>query len=280
MISLELIEFADLVRPLDIVNQVFHQNKWIDGEVPLEEIAKTAGIKEIKYSPLNSFEGTLLANENKTEGVIIVNSNSRHHRQRFTLGHELGHFMIPRHGHKMQCSKNDLVAQPTKTMSATLSIEVEANQFAAEILLPRSLLKKSSDFINKPSIDAIKSIASKFNVSFQASAVRFADIHDYPITIVMSREGRVIYGYKNSEFPFWLKIGKNGDLIPPKSLSGMVDAKKSETISSDECLSSLWFDKNRHYELPESLIEEVYVQEDGYIATILWFEEEIVESEN
>lgn len=39
----------------------------------------------------------------------------------------------------------------------------------------------------------------------------------------------------------------------------------------------MWFDGNRHYDLPENLIEDVYVQKDGYVATILWFEDEVEE---
>ena len=57
----------------------------------------------------------------------------------------------------------------------------------------------------------------------------------------------------------------------------MVDTSKEEPIIDDECLASLWFNGNRYYDLPENLIEEVYVQQDGYVATILWFESEIEE---
>ena len=156
MISLDLIEFADLVRPVDIADQVFKQNNWIDSAVPLEEIAKAAGIKDIQYAPLKSFEGTLLANDTKTEGVIVINSEARHERRRFTLGHELGHFMIPRHGHKMQCSKSDLA------MSTSVAIEAEANLFAAELLMPKRLLSKLSFFNEEPSIEGIKLAAEKF----------------------------------------------------------------------------------------------------------------------
>ncbi|HEY9276997.1 MAG TPA: ImmA/IrrE family metallo-endopeptidase [Methylotenera sp.] len=277
MIQLELIEFADLVKPIDIVSLIFEQNQWIESAVPLEAIAIAAGIKDIQYAPLNSFEGTLLANDSKSEGVIVINNGAIPYRQRFTLGHELGHFMIPRHGNRMQCSKADLSAKPSKKMPLNLTIEVEANQFSAELLLPKKLIKKHSSFRNQPTIEGIKQLSELFEVSFQASAVRLADLHDDPMALVMSRYGRVIYGYKRSDFPFWLKVGNRGDLIPPKSLTGLIDTTKSETISCDECLSSLWFDNNRFYELPENLIEEVYVQEDGYVATILWFTDNIEE---
>lgn len=277
MISLDLIEFADLVKPVDIVNQILKQNNWIDGAAPLEEIAKAAGIRDIQYVALNSFEGSLLANAAKTDGIIVINSGTRHQRQRFTLGHELGHFMIPRHGHRMECSKSDLAAKPSGGMSASVAIEAEANLFSAELLMPERLLSKLSSFNKEPSIEGIKLTAEKFDVSFQAMAVRFADIHDCPIAFVMSRNGKVEYGYKRDNFPFWLRVGKKGDSVPPKSITGMTDVTKEETVGSDECLSAMWLDGNRHYDLPENLIEEVYVQKDGYVATILWFEDEVAE---
>lgn len=279
MISLDLIEFADLVRPVEIADQILKQNAHIDGAVPLEHIAKAAGIKEIQYVPLNSFEGTLLANDAKTEGVIVINSGTRRQRQRFTLGHELGHFLIPRHGHEMKCSKADLAAKSVKGMNSRVVIEAEANLFSAELLMPKRLMTKLSSFNQEPSIEGIKSIAEKFDVSFQAMAVRFADLHEYPIAFVMSRNGKVEFGYKRDSHPFWLRCGRKGELIPPKSVTGMTDATKEETYCNDECLSSLWFDENRYYDLPENLIEDVYVQKDGYVATILWFEDEINEKE-
>lgn len=108
-------------------------------------------------------------------------------------------------------------------------------------------------------------------------ALRFVNIHDYPIAFAMSRNGKVEYGYKRDDFPFWLRVGKKGNSVPPKSLTGMADTAKEETISNDECLSSMWLDGSRYHELPENLIEDIYVQKDGYVATILWFEDEIEE---
>lgn len=279
MISLDLIEFADLVRPMEVVDQILQQNSWIDGPVPLEAIANAAGIKDIQYVPLKSFEGSLVANDAKTEGIIVINSGARHQRRRFTLGHELGHFMLPRHGNRMECSKSDLAAKLSSGVNRRVAIEAEANVFSAELLMPKRLLSKLSSFNGVPSIDGIRASAEKFDVSFQAMAVRYADIHDYPIAFVMSRDQQVIFGYKRDSFPFWLRVGSKGDTIPANSVTKTTDAKKSECICSDECLASIWFDENRYYELPENLIEEVYVQEDRYVATILWFENEISEKQ-
>ena len=266
-----------MVRPIEIADQILKQNNSIAGSVPLEDIATAAGIQEIQYAELKSFEGTLIANDSKTEGIIVINAGARHHRQRFTLGHELGHFMIPRHGHNMRCSSADMAVRSSKMMTAHAEMEAEANQFSAELLMPRRLLREFGFLSKEPSINDIKTAADRLDVSFQAMAVRFVDLHDYPITFVMSRNGKVEFGYKRDDFPFWLRVGRKGNLVPPKSHTGMTDHTQEETINNDECFSSLWFDENKDCELPENLIEEVYIQRDGYVATILWFEGEIEE---
>ena len=234
MIDLDLIQFADLTCPIDIANEIFHQNNELIGSVPLEKIALATGISEIQYKELNSFAGSLIANDAKTDGIIIVNSKSRHHRQRFTIGHELGHFMIPRHGHNMSCTTKDLQAKSSSGMGKKRAIEVEANQFSAELLMPVTLLKKQGAFLGEPSINNIKSIATTFDVSFQASAIRFADKHDYLIAIVISHKGKIVFGYARNNFPFWLQIGKKDDPIPITSLTSKMDWAKTETIVNDE----------------------------------------------
>lgn len=50
-------------------------------------------------------------------------------------------------------------------------------------------------------------------------------------------------------------------------------------LSTDICDSSNWIESNKNYETPEEIIEEVYIMEDGYTATMLSFENELIEIE-
>ena len=61
--------------------------------VQLTNIATALNIIEIRYVPLTSFEGALLTTPERRNGSILINSNARPERQRFTLGHELGHYL-------------------------------------------------------------------------------------------------------------------------------------------------------------------------------------------
>lgn len=278
-VILDLIELADLHHPTELADAIIKQNNWIKKVIPLEEIADAAGIFEIRYQPLKNFEGSLIANDVKSDGIILINSNTRHHRKRFTLGHELGHFLLPRHGHSMTCTKQDLNARENAKLDNYNRIESEANQFSAELLMPNSLCKKQKEFNSYPSIVGITNIAEHFDVSFQASAIRFADIHDCPIALIISKNNRVVFGYKRNDFPFWLKVGKRDASIPLGSATAEIGICEPNTIRSTESLSDIWFESNRYFKLPDYLIEEILVQEEGYIATILWFDEEVEEKE-
>lgn len=94
---------------------------------------------------------------NKVSGVLAIegkssyigyNINQHQHRQRFTVAHEIGHLVL---GHSRHSSnKSD-------------SIEVEANNFAAELLMPLQTLKE-----NYFSLKDVKVLARKFFVSEEA----------------------------------------------------------------------------------------------------------------
>jgi len=278
MIKLDLIEFADLASPIQIVNEIIKQLPDLTIPVPLDEIATTVGIEKIEYSPLDGFEGVLLANPEKTTGGIIINSNSRHHRQRFSLGHELGHFMIPRHGHEMHCGINDLTTSESKQLTSKQRIELEANQFSAELLMPSKIFKSRNGFNVEPSMECLLKQAEDFDVSFEACALRYCSQHDDPVAIVFSHQGTVRYSCSSTEFPFWITPGKNSP-IPPTSFTKHVLNKPASSIISDCSVSSNWIGSDRYYETPDEIIEEVYILENGYAATMLSFEDELEEKE-
>lgn len=68
------------------------------------------------------------------KGVSFIRYNTNHStkRNRFTVAHELGHAVL---GHTQECNRNLLTSKNPQ--------EIEANQFAAELLTPLELLQKA-----------------------------------------------------------------------------------------------------------------------------------------
>lgn len=87
---------------------------------------------------------------------IMYNSNHSQHRQRYTVAHELGHFMM---NHTLSATYKEIINLKNK-----LKIEKEANIFAAELLMPKDLIKKTL----KERKCNVKDLATLFDVSEEA----------------------------------------------------------------------------------------------------------------
>lgn len=278
MIKLDLMELADLSQPVQIAKEIVSQNRSIQIPIPLEEIAYAAGIQEINEMPMDGLEGALVANPEKSEGIILIKEGARPQRQRFTLGHELGHYFIPRHGHKMSCGISDLITRDQKSLSAAQRMELEANQFSAELLMPSLLIRQYPGFRSTPSLGCVIEMAKAFDVSFEACAQRYVALHDDPVAVVFAKDLVVRYSSKSDEFPFWIKPNK-GCQIPFGSHSAETGKEVTEKHSEGCCNADHWVDGSKYFEMPEEIQEELYIMENGYTATLLYFDEELEELE-
>jgi Zn-dependent peptidase ImmA (M78 family) len=120
--------------------------------VPVEEIIRAEGfrLEFVDYPDDTSGESW------RKDGVGYMEVNRRHHRnrQRFTMAHELGHLLMCHARHRSEdpsvlerAPRGDQEEGQGETIDfeAKDPVEVEANQFAAELLMPRALFKKDWD---------------------------------------------------------------------------------------------------------------------------------------
>jgi Zn-dependent peptidase ImmA (M78 family) len=97
--------------------------------------------------------------------LIHVNGTQVHVRQRFTLAHELGHVWCGHDGHVPVDTITTISGRPTNP------IEIEANSFAAEFLVPRAGLE---DVITtEPDLDVLVKVAAHYRVSAPMALIRF-----------------------------------------------------------------------------------------------------------
>jgi len=110
--------------------------------------------------------------------VIGVNGRDAPTRQRFTIAHELGHHLL--HANRdLFVDRNYIVHFRDENSSTGFDpLEVEANQFAAELLMPADRVR---DLFNKHPFDiddesALRRLAKTFGVSPTAMAVRLSTL--------------------------------------------------------------------------------------------------------
>ena len=130
------------------------------------------------------FDGWILQ-ANGTAAICINSAISSEARKNFTIAHELGHFRLSWHSRQPQCLKKDI-----GIISAIKTEEAEANEFAAELLMPEDMVRP---LINSEEIGlgAIQKIADTFETSFTSSAFRYIQLTGYPAALVIC-EGRKV----------------------------------------------------------------------------------------
>ena len=138
----------------------------------LGHLAKELGVA-IRVSSL----GTGISGAISREGnqyVIKVNRNEARERQRFTIGHELAHFLL--HRTIIDSSPDGITDTVLYRSGAPERIEYEANRLAADIVMPMRLIEKElrENFGGVVTDATIESLASQFEVSKAAMEIRLS----------------------------------------------------------------------------------------------------------
>jgi hypothetical protein len=190
-------------------------------------------------------------------------------RRRFTIGHELGHFLVPTHVPDEEgcflCSQRDMAMLNPKEGDRRAKMEVEANRFSSLVLMPPPRLRAE---IGKrtPNIEHMLSLATKFDVSKDAMARAYAEYH--PETVV--RDGKVGTTYRNrSRFPFITAL--RGKPVPERSLFYRKGLQVGVPSDIDSRLPDNWIDVERGRQAP-AMSEQVYLQSNGFALIMLWYE--------
>lgn len=280
MIQIDRIELADIGNPVKLANAVIDGIPDISLPIPIRDIATALDIIEIKPITVSGFEGGLVAPDDKSSGCILINENNSPRRQRFTIGHELGHYLNPWHtssdGKGFMCSSKDMVAAQYKPNESRQRMEVEANQFSAELLMPAKFLRVDIKRLKSPEIEHIVSLSDKYDVSKESMGRRYIEFQDEPCALIFSKNGKVSYTVKDQDFP-QLDVWTSGDLIPTKTLTKDFDEPSGCASDWKEHSSDIWLKYRGKY---ESVYEQVLVQENGYRITLLTLGDEKEEDDS
>lgn len=135
----------------------------------------------ILYEPLSGCEANIVGKGDRA--IITVNSKSLSTRQRFSAGHELGHWMRDRGQIAFGCSRTQIDSEWTTTHP-----ETRANQFASDLLLPAKLfvpLAKGQPI----TVDTVRELAHTFQMSLTATAIKLVGFGSFPSMLVYYENG-------------------------------------------------------------------------------------------
>lgn len=148
--------------------------------VPLERLAELCRAT-IRYEPFDGEVSGMVHCRPGGGGVIGVNSEHSKTRQRFTIAHELGHLLLHADEEFHIDEKAPLALRDAVSSQAVDPREVEANQFAAELLMPEALVRASvgaliADDASITAENAIEELAREYRVSALAMTHRLSNL--------------------------------------------------------------------------------------------------------
>lgn len=200
MIRISRFDLADFSSPERIVEEIIRQISDLPIPVPVEELALMLDIDSITELETEGYEGGLLTDAEKSVGFILVNMASPIQRRRFTIAHELFHFLAPFHkplsGDEFLCSSDDMCRTVARKEDPAARMEVEANRCAARLLMPEPHFRKDLRLRKGADIEHILALARRYETSKEATARRYVDVQDEPCAIVVSHNGRILRFYK------------------------------------------------------------------------------------
>ncbi len=203
---------------LNLVRQVLPDTPFGRGSV----------IKEPADLTWNASEGALVRNpENEIEWGIFVNPKARPERRRFTIAHELGHFILHRASQpKFLCDKESVYSG----IDNLKQIEREADDFASNLLMPGDMLR---DRITGKRIDfhLIGDLAKEFGVSLESMSIRIVKYTEQRAMLVYWDHGFLKYQWPSGEArKTRVRLRKTAD--PQEPLYG--------TLAADDSVGQEW----------------------------------------
>lgn len=143
----------------NMARKILNESGALRAPVPVFDIADYYGFRvALLDQPPDKFSGIL----HKQKKAIGLNKHHHPVRKRFSLAHELGHYFLDH-----QTADDEM---PGEAGIAERDVcESEANEFAAELLVPRSLLKAAIEQIKD-----IESLRKHFEVSRHVVAIQLS----------------------------------------------------------------------------------------------------------
>lgn len=167
--------------------------------IDLEAIANYRGA-EVVYRRLCGCAARLVAAGDRA--VISVDTESYPGRQRFSLAHELAHWICDKDRGSFRCASEDIGPQNAEAKN----VEAYANEYASQLILPSFLVDLWLEG-RRINLDTAKALGDDFDASFTASAIKVARRAQAQTCVVSHNQTKRMWGQKSLAFPhdFYVK---------------------------------------------------------------------------
>lgn len=243
-------------QPCDIMKSL---GIYSPQDIDLDLIAYSLGA-EVKRAPLSDCEGYIIGSEDKA--IITLNIDAPIQRQRFSLGHETGHWVNDKKLNlTYRCTTTDMRQHSLQKSNFRQQKEVRANQFSAELLIPKHIVTPYLTDLDV-TFESVRALADMFNVSRTSTAIRLVELSPFPCMLICyDQAGNRRWFSRSHIIPenFW----------PHKKIINAQTVLKSGT--AQEVDADTWIDEEKaiSYSVMQSIFSNPYD-----MLVLLWWKDE------
>jgi len=198
--------------------------------IDLEAIAFDHGA-EVKYRFLGGCEARLVARGDRA--IISISLSSNPGRQRFSLGHELAHWLCDRDKGAFLCAKEDIAPENAEAKQA----EGRANNYASQLVLPTYLVDPWL-LGKKITLETASKLGEVFTTSLTAAAIKVAKRATIPACLLCHSQTGLVWRQQSYSFPpeFFL----SSELHCDTDAFRMIFSQGSEMSRPNRHAANLW----------------------------------------
>lgn len=152
--------------------RILKDNDLACAPVDVDGLADCLGV-DVSYESMEDEVSAMLLVEDG-EAHIVVNDDHHPNRQRFSAAHELGHYELHTAGEDQLFVDRAFFRNQASSIGVSRQ-EIEANAFAAALLMPRKLIEEELPDDDSADIDVFK-MAKIFGVSEHAMTIRLINL--------------------------------------------------------------------------------------------------------
>lgn len=233
------------------------------------DVVKIAALRKIRVRerPLSGCDGMMVRKDNRA--IISVRSSIPDvKKKRFVIAHELGHILLHP---QIKQSDNFNLSQFEQMQYRSSPEEMEANYFAAELLMPSHLFTEELKLVD-PSFSEISRLSRIFNTTLSATAIQFVKYSKEPCALIISKNLETPWVYTAEGFEFWVE---KRERIHAYSVTADIIKRGKTSGRANDVSAGVWFqgysDSGKDYITEESL----FFQDSGIAYTLLWVHDAI-----
>jgi hypothetical protein len=208
--------------------------------LPVDPFALAASRDIVVQAKPDAEDGVsgMLLRHGDTFGILYATYVPSEGFQRFNVGHELGHYFLE--GHVDHLLPRDGVHASRAGFVSGDPYELEADNFAAGLLMPAGLCKRVIARRN-PGLAAIEALAGDCRTSLTATAIRFAELTDDAVAVIISTGRTIDYcllseAMKSLPQLSWLK---KGSPVPAGTETARLSAVAERVLKGDRAADEI-----------------------------------------